>query len=289
MTWARTDLGLYLPDGYGQNYVDTTNGSPTPPGLTGRAPVGVSLFTGAGGMDLGFTQAGFHVAVATDNWAEAAVTYMCNMARYGQVKIIGIEDDDVERLDAHIEKAWRKNDKKRKKGILVADELAGSGWISHFPEIRGCELYYFGDVRKLTGDRILSDLGMEQGEVDVVFGGPPCQGFSTAGKRDIMDPRNSLVFDFARLVTEIMPKTMVMENVPGIASMVTPEGIPVLDALTRILEDGGFGVADALKKAMLHSSGAGAAMRGKPKPKYQPVDDDDPDAERQLSLEEVMA
>ena len=102
---------------------------------------------------------------------------------------------------------------------------------------------------------------MKHGEVDCVIGSPPCQGFSTAGKRNVLDRRNSLVFEFARLVCEISPKTMVFENVPGIASMVTPAGLPVLDVFCRILEDGGFGTVEALKRGLLRSAGAGAALR----------------------------
>ena len=56
------------------------------------------------------------------------------------------------------------------------------------------------------------------GEIDVIFGGPPCQGFSHMGKRLIDDPRNQLVFHFFRLVNEARPRQFVMENVPGIAS-----------------------------------------------------------------------
>lgn len=51
--------------------------------------------------------------------------------------------------------------------------------------------------------------------IDVIFGGPPCQGYSTIGKRLIEDERNQLVFHFFRLVTEIRPRYFVMENVPG--------------------------------------------------------------------------
>lgn len=56
------------------------------------------------------------------------------------------------------------------------------------------------------------------GEIDLVFGGPPCQGFSIIGKRLINDERNSLVFHFYRLVTELSPRYFVMENVPGMAA-----------------------------------------------------------------------
>ncbi len=54
-----------------------------------------------------------------------------------------------------------------------------------------------------------------RGEVDVVVGGPPCQGFSTIGKRLIDDKRNRLVFHFFRAVADLRPKYFVMENVPG--------------------------------------------------------------------------
>lgn len=57
-----------------------------------------------------------------------------------------------------------------------------------------------------------------QQEVDVVFGGPPCQGFSTMGKRLIDDKRNQLVFHFFRIIDELRPRYFVMENVPGMAA-----------------------------------------------------------------------
>jgi hypothetical protein len=62
-------------------------------------------------------------------------------------------------------------------------------------------------------------------------------------------------------VLEIRPRFMVMENVPEIVNMLTPEGVPVVDALARVLADGGFGGYDALKRSLLASSGAGAAAR----------------------------
>lgn len=55
-------------------------------------------------------------------------------------------------------------------------------------------------------------------EIDVVFGGPPCQGFSIMGKRLVNDDRNSLILEFCRLVIELNPRYFVMENVPGMAA-----------------------------------------------------------------------
>jgi len=62
------------------------------------------------------------------------------------------------------------------------------------------------------------------GELDVVVGGPPCQGFSVIGKRQYDDARNELVFSFARLVGELRPRYFVMENVPGMASLLAGPG-----------------------------------------------------------------
>ena len=54
-------------------------------------------------------------------------------------------------------------------------------------------------------------------EADVIFGSPPCQGFSNEGEKDADDPRNSLVFDFLRIVERVKPRAWVFENVPGFA------------------------------------------------------------------------
>ena len=51
-----------------------------------------------------------------------------------------------------------------------------------------------------------------------MIGGPPCQGFSHIGKRQLDDKRNKLVFEYVRLIKEIKPKYFIFENVPGIAS-----------------------------------------------------------------------
>jgi DNA (cytosine-5)-methyltransferase 1 len=61
------------------------------------------------------------------------------------------------------------------------------------------------------------DLESWDGELDLIAGGPPCQGFSSIGKRLIDDHRNQLVFHFFRLVSELQPRYFVMENVPGMA------------------------------------------------------------------------
>ena len=74
---------------------------------------------------------------------------------------------------------------------------------------------YHGDIAKLTGAECIRLAGVKVGELDVFDGSPPCQGFSTAGKRKFDDPRNSLFKEFARLLAELQPRVFVMENVTG--------------------------------------------------------------------------
>jgi DNA (cytosine-5)-methyltransferase 1 len=76
----------------------------------------------------------------------------------------------------------------------------GEGWIANQPGVQPCEHLYLGDTRGLACRRILGDLGLAADEIGCVFGGPPCQGFSRAGKREPDDPRNELVFEFMRVL-----------------------------------------------------------------------------------------
>ena len=72
------------------------------------------------------------------------------------------------------------------------------------------------DVNEVTGADIRARSGLKDRDIDVVFGGPPCQGFSLIGKRALDDPRNSLVGEFVRIALELRPKYAVMENVSGL-------------------------------------------------------------------------
>jgi DNA (cytosine-5)-methyltransferase 1 len=83
---------------------------------------------------------------------------------------------------------------------------------------------YFGhesavaDINDLLGGELLRTVGMVRGELDLLAGGPPCQGFSVQrGKATSEDPRNALVASYARLIDEVFPRVFIMENVPGLA------------------------------------------------------------------------
>lgn len=78
---------------------------------------------------------------------------------------------------------------------------------------------YEVDIRELDAAQLLSDLNLEAGEVDLLVGGPPCQAFSTAGKRGtIQDPRGTLLWEFSRFVKVLQPRMFLMENVRGLLS-----------------------------------------------------------------------
>ncbi|MBR0560733.1 DNA cytosine methyltransferase [Neokomagataea anthophila] len=118
----------------------------------------VSLFTGAGGMDVGFLDAGFEVVWANDFDKDACETYRLN---HGGVIHHGSIDDLM-------------------------------------PEIE--------------------ELGKAQ-DVACLFGGPPCQGFSVAGKMDAYDPRSKLVWSYMNAVKLLRPAAFVMENVKSLATL----------------------------------------------------------------------
>ena len=71
------------------------------------------------------------------------------------------------------------------------------------------------DIRQIKGEDILDFCNIKEGVLDVLDGSPPCQGFSTAGKRKVYDKRNDLVLEYIRLVDELQPKVFIMENVSG--------------------------------------------------------------------------
>ena len=125
-----------------------------------RRPIGIDLFAGAGGMSLGFEQAGFDIAAA-------------------------VEIDPIHAAVHHF----------------------------NFPETTVLARSIIG----LSGDELRKRSRIGRLPVDVVFGGPPCQGFSLIGHRMLDDPRNHLVKEFLRLVSELGARTFVFENVTRVS------------------------------------------------------------------------
>ena len=260
----------------GDGWTTTSSGLILPPAAMSlvRKPklTAISLFTGAGGFDLGFIEAGFRILTASDYDPVCAWTYCYNVGAR-PVQFHFLEPQDRDRFLKRIVKPSKGN------VTLDTHDRAFFERPASYERVDNTPHYFLGDVRKLSGEHLLQASGVRRGDVDVVFGGPPCQGFSKAGRREVMDPRNSLVFDFARLILEISPKTMVMENVPDIVSMVTPEGIPVVDAFCKILADGNYADFQSLKKSLTSHPEARAALKGQGKERGHMASSEQPERE----------
>ena len=114
---------------------------------------------------------------------------------------------------------------------------------SNFPDIP----IYHGDITGLSTEHVLEMTKIKKGELDILDGSPPCQGFSTAGKRDFTDTRNQLFKEYARLLKDLKPKVFIMENVSGMVKGVMR--LIFVDILKE-LKDCGYKVSARLLNTM---------------------------------------
>ncbi len=103
-----------------------------------------------------------------------------------------------------------------------------------------------GDIAQVTGAQIMNATGLQRGELDILDGSPPCQGFSTSGRRLLDDPRNALFKEHLRLVDALEPKHVVIENVSG---MIRGSMKPVAAEVVSALKERGYLVAAGLMEA----------------------------------------
>ena len=193
------------------------------------SPIGVDLFAGAGGMSLGFQQAGFDVM--------AAVEY---------------------------------------------DPIHCAVHEFNFPECATiCR-----SVAEIDGRYIREHSRIDGADIDVVFGGAPCQGFSMIGKRNLDDPRNHLVHHFVRLVTELRPKFFVFENVKGLTvGQHRNFLVEIMDAFEaqgyrverkyQLLNAANFGVPQSRHRLFLLGSREGLELPAYPQATHSPDDASD--------------
>jgi DNA (cytosine-5)-methyltransferase 1 len=106
---------------------------------------------------------------------------------------------------------------------------------------------YHGDIVKLSIEEVLQRTELQPGQLDVLDGSPPCQGFSTAGKRRFDDDRNQLFREYVRLLRGLQPKVFVMENVSG---MVKGKMKIIFAEILRELKASGYKVSARLMNAM---------------------------------------
>lgn len=142
----------------------------------------VDLFSGCGGMSLGFQNAGFTIVSAYDNWQPAVDVYKNNFNH----PIFNVDLSE----------------------ISVINELKSLN-------------------------------------PDIIIGGPPCQDFSIAGKRDFKGSRANLTLIYSKIITNILPKWFVMENVYNI------EKSPILDEVLKNFKSAGYGITKGVFDASL--------------------------------------
>ncbi len=190
--------------------------------LLPAGPRCVDLFSGAGGLAVGFRNAGWAVACANDLDEDAAETFRLN-----------------------------------------------------FPETA----FFEGPVSQVQAGDLLREAGVRPGELDCLIGGPPCQSFSHNNhKRNATDDRAKLFTHYLGLVEAMKPKTIVMENVPGILSIgegsVVREIVSQLAALgysepcVRVLSAEEFGTPQVRRRAFIVASRLGPSSDLMPSPTH---------------------
>ena len=184
-----------------------------------RVPVFASVYSGAGGLDIGFVEAGFSPVFAIDTDMSAISTLVASLDRF---------QDRFPHLDSN-----------------------------------GHEVIH-GDVDDHI--EVLASL-----QADVVIGGPPCQGFSVAGKMDPADPRSRHVWRFLDTVAAIGPSCFVMENVRSLAT--NRRWVHLLDSLrvkaehlgyrtkVLVLNAAQYGVPQVRERMFLVGSGRRSSLR----------------------------
>lgn len=191
-------------------------------------PIGIDLFAGAGGLSLGFEQAGFDVRAAVE-----IDPVHCAVHKFNFPNCTVISQS-------------------------VADGLTGR------------------DIRKRAG--------LDDDEVDCVFGGAPCQGFSLIGQRILDDPRNRLVLEFVRLVAELGAKYFVFENVKGLTvgthRKFLDELVAAFDMVGysirlpwRVLDAAEYGVPQHRERLFLLGARKGLPLPEYPQPTTRPADE----------------
>ena len=120
--------------------------------------------------------------------------------------------------------------------IIAANEILepmAKAYSSNHPSV----MMYNKDIKDFSLDDLTRDLGVKKGDIDIVVGGPPCQAYSTVGKRLIDDPRGKLFQEYYRILKELRPKLFVFENVKGLLSM---QGGGLIKTIIALFESIGY-------------------------------------------------
>ncbi|MDH4452717.1 MAG: DNA cytosine methyltransferase [Verrucomicrobiota bacterium] len=174
----------------------------------------ISLFTGAGGLDLGLEQAGFETLVANEVGPHA-----CETLRQNQI---------LSRLAPQEFESWLSSQMAQRcyKGApdSCTDDLRSrlKSGLTNRVYLQKAKIVE-RDIRDLPSSEVLELARVKKGQIDLIAGGPPCQPFSRAGKRESVKTNTGRLFkDFVRLVDEVRPRWFLFENVKGLTLTKAP-------------------------------------------------------------------
>ncbi len=180
----------------------------------------IELFAGCGGMSLGLEYAGYELYFANELSPMAGETFAYNILNET------LENNKSPKNTLWIKSQYSKNeiDKRLKENPFEAPKGKYSD-INENSVLKNKLL--IGDINELLtvleeNPDLVNTLINER--IDLISGGPPCQGFSLAGKREKNDYKNSLPLSFSKISGMIKPKTVLLENVKGITSPFTENG-----------------------------------------------------------------
>jgi DNA (cytosine-5)-methyltransferase 1 len=189
--------------------------SPTLDKLSTNTPTMISLFAGAGGLDIGLEQAGF-ISIAINELGPDA----CESLRKNK-ELSQLHDSNFDAwFDEQI--AGQKCYSRAGSEAFIASTRsrlrAAADTHAHLDKAVILE----NDIRSILSDELLKASGTRKGEVFLVAGGPPCQPFSRAGKRETVETGDGQLFlEFVRIVDEIRPRWFLFENVKGLTQSKT--------------------------------------------------------------------
>ncbi|HMT44745.1 MAG TPA: DNA cytosine methyltransferase [Chakrabartia sp.] len=170
----------------------------------------VSLFSGAGGLDIGLEDAGFSTIFASD-----IESHVCETLRQNKK----LADLNASEFDVWFENFVAEQRCYRNAKASDLTQLKMRLWAesARRHQYLKAAVIHESDVRELTAQHVLDVTGFGPDEIDLIAGGPPCQPFSRAGKREMMAcDKGQLFMDFVRLVDGIRPRWFLFENVKGL-------------------------------------------------------------------------
>jgi DNA (cytosine-5)-methyltransferase 1 len=131
---------------------------------------------------------------------------------------------------------------------IVAGIDKEEDFIRSFGEVHDDARAIVADLSSKSASELLESRGIDK-NIDIILGGPPCQGFSTVGDREEEDERNKLITEFAHALEDLNPSAFVMENVTGLRSMENEDGNLVIEELKKLFQRYGYEIKFKVLKA----------------------------------------